>query len=79
MSPHTPHAGQEHRLDRKWTSRETADYLQLSDQTLANWRWRGCGPPYLKINGAVRYDPEAVRAWAAAHARTSTSEGRAKR
>lgn len=63
-------------MEPKWTSRETADFLRLSEQTLANWRWRGCGPPYLKINGAVRYDPEAVRAWATDQTQTSTSDRR---
>jgi hypothetical protein len=61
-------------MEPKWTSRETADFLRLSEQTLANWRWRGCGPPFLKINGAVRYDPEAVRAWTASQTQTSTSD-----
>lgn len=57
-----------------WTDRETADFLRLSTQTLANWRWRGCGPPYLKINGAVRYDPTVVSEWATGQMRTSTLE-----
>ncbi len=63
-------------MEPKWTSAETAGFLRLSEQTLANWRWRGCGPPYLKINGAVRYDPEAVRAWVASQTQTSTSDRR---
>lgn len=61
-------------MEHKWTSAETADYLRLSEQTLANWRWKGCGPPYERLNGAVRYDPEAVRDWAASQTRTSTSD-----
>jgi hypothetical protein len=62
-------------MECKWTSRETADFLRLSEQTLANWRWRGCGPPYLKINGAVvRYDPQAVLEWTASQTQTSTSD-----
>jgi len=65
-------------MEPKWTSRDTADFLRLSEQTLANWRWRGCGPPYLKINGAVRYDPEAVRTWAASQTLTSTSGRRGR-
>lgn len=63
-------------MEPKWISGETARFLHISEQTLANWRWRGCGPPYLKINGAVRYDPEAVRAWAASQTQTSTSDRR---
>jgi hypothetical protein len=63
-------------MEPKWTPQETASFLHLSDQTLANWRWKGCGPPFIKMNGAVRYDPEAVRTWAASQTQTSTSEGR---
>ncbi len=63
-------------MDRKWTTAECADFLRLSRQTLAGWRWQGIGPPYEKLGGSVRYSPEAVRAWAASRTRTSTSEVR---
>ena len=59
----------------KWTAKKTAVFLGLAEQTLANWRWRGCGPPYEKYNGAVRYDPPGVRKWAADQTRTSTAGG----
>jgi hypothetical protein len=63
--------------ERKWHRRDTADFLGISEQTLANWAYRGCGPPYEKYNnGAVRYDPPTVRKWAADQTRTSTSESR---
>ena len=61
-------------MEALWTPRETAEFLRLPEQTLANWRWRGCGPPYLKLNGPVRYDPQAVREWVASRARTSTAD-----
>ncbi len=57
-----------------WTSPETATALNLAEQTLANWRWRGIGPPYLKMNGAVRYQPAAVREWQSGQLRRSTSD-----
>lgn len=64
-------------MERLWTPRETAEFLQQSEQTLANHRWRGVGCPYVKIaNGSVRYDPAIVQAWAASQTQTSTSEGR---
>jgi hypothetical protein len=61
-------------MEPRWTTRETSNVLKVSEQTLANWRWRGCGPPYEKLNGVVRYDPQAVREWAAAQTQTSTSD-----
>jgi len=60
-------------MEPMWTPRETAAFLRLSQQTLANWRWRGCGPPYLKLNGAVRYDPQVVRQWSASQTQMSTA------
>jgi predicted DNA-binding transcriptional regulator AlpA len=58
-----------------WTTQETAEFLSLSEQTLCNWRWRGgSSPPFVKLNGAIRYDPEAVREWVAEHLRHSTSD-----
>lgn len=47
------------------TEQETADLLKLKVQTLQTWRhWRK-GPPYLKIEGAVRYDRAKVEEWIA--------------
>lgn len=40
-----------------------ASYVGKSPQTLANWRWRGIGPKYYKINGYIMYDMADVDAW----------------
>ena len=32
------------------TSDEAADYFGISSATLRNWRARGDGPPYIKVN-----------------------------
>lgn len=37
----------------------------LSPRTLNNWRSRRIGPPYVKINGAVRYSRRACSEWLA--------------
>ncbi len=42
--------------------------------TLRRWRWGGKGPPFIKIGGAVRYDPTDLTAFIEAGRRTSTSE-----
>lgn len=62
-------------MEPRWTAWETSNVLKVSERTLANWRWRGCGPPYEKLGGSVRYDPQAVREWVAAQTKHSTSEG----
>jgi predicted DNA-binding transcriptional regulator AlpA len=41
------------------------EHLGISEKTLAQWRWRGEGPAYIKIGGAVRYRWESVDAYIA--------------
>ena len=49
------------------TTEEAAVYLGLSRQTLANWRFHGRGPAYLRLGGAGRprivYLPEDLDAF----------------
>jgi predicted site-specific integrase-resolvase len=42
---------------------DVADRFCLSVRTLANWRSRGEGPKFIKINGRVRYSQEDVDAY----------------
>jgi hypothetical protein len=60
-------------------SKHAAALLGLEEKTLANWRWRGVGPAFIKLpgrggKGAVRYDRAAIFEWLAAQTRTSTSD-----
>jgi predicted site-specific integrase-resolvase len=45
------------------TSKEVADRWRLSDQTLANWRHAGKGPPYIRVGARVLYPAEAIQAF----------------
>jgi hypothetical protein len=51
------------------TTIESAAYLKLSRQFLEGARYRadGSGPPYIKLERAVRYRKTALDAWMAAH------------
>ncbi|MDQ0576450.1 helix-turn-helix transcriptional regulator [Agromyces albus] len=40
-------------------------------QTLANWRARKVGPPYLKVGARVRYDEAELYAWMRSQPTTS--------
>lgn len=53
---------------------EAARVLCLSVKTLRRWRWAGKGPRFLKIGGAVRYDPADLEAFMRDARRTSTSD-----
>ncbi len=49
--------------DRLWTLRETAEFLQVSTNTLYQMNWKGTGPRSYKVGRYRRYDSEDVRAW----------------
>ncbi len=56
------------------TETEAAALLGLKVATLRRWRWAGKGPRFLKIGGAVRYDPADLEAFISAARRISTSD-----
>ena len=45
------------------TSKELADRWRLSDQTLANWRHAGKGPPFIRVGARVLYPAEGIQAY----------------
>lgn len=45
------------------TSKELADRWRLSDQTLANWRYAGKGPPFIRVGARVLYPAEGIQAY----------------
>ena len=53
---------------------EAAEILNLEVATLRRWRWKGCGPRYLKLGGAVRYELVDIEAFKEAGRKTSTSD-----
>lgn len=61
-------------IRRLHTEKQEAERMGFSVRTLQAWRHRGGGPPFLKINGAVRYDPARSDAWLEEQTRTSTSD-----
>lgn len=45
------------------TSGEVAEMLRVSVSTLARWRSSDQGPPFVQIEGSIRYQREAVQKW----------------
>ena len=37
------------------TAKQAARYLSISTKWLANQRWKGAGPKFIRVGGAVRY------------------------
>jgi predicted DNA-binding transcriptional regulator AlpA len=57
------------------TEDEAAHLLNFTPRFLQQRRYRGDGPPFVKISArAVRYRKVDLDAWAAERVRTSTSE-----
>ena len=40
-----------------------SEYVGIPATTLAQWRWAGTGPAYVKVGRMVRYRREDVEAW----------------
>ncbi len=53
---------------------EAAQVLGISVKTLANWRWKGAGPSFNKIGGAIRYQVADLKSFIETRQRTSTSQ-----
>ncbi len=54
--------------------RGAAERLGLAVATLRRWRWVGRGPRFVKVGGAVRYDPADLDAFIEAGRRISTTD-----
>jgi excisionase family DNA binding protein len=45
------------------TPEEVAKWLGVSEDKLRRMRAKGLGPPYVKIDGVIRYDKQTVHQW----------------
>ncbi|MFC1482291.1 helix-turn-helix transcriptional regulator [Myxococcota bacterium] len=68
-------------MNRKLTTHDLGQLLNLADQTIRHWRHDGRGPRYHRLGGPrsrVLYDPEEVERWLAEREAGSTSEESAR-
>lgn len=54
------------------TARELSEQLKTPVAVLANWRYKGTGPKFVKIGNGVRYRATDVEAWLDAQTRSQT-------
>lgn len=54
--------------DALFTSRHVAEHRHMSENALAQERWRGEGPRYRKLGNRVFYLASDLKAWLDAHA-----------
>jgi predicted DNA-binding transcriptional regulator AlpA len=63
--------------DRLLSTEEAARFLGCSQQLLADLRWRGGGPPYVKLSrNCVRYFKSDLIAYARERVARSTTEAK---
>lgn len=63
--------------DGRLTAKEAARYLGISEKTLANHRWRGTGPEFIRLCGRIFYMIDALEAFVRQAPRaTSTAQAR---
>ena len=56
------------------TPRQLAERWQVSDATLASWRYKGCGPKYIKWGKVIRYPVTKIEEWEREHEKTNTAQ-----
>jgi excisionase family DNA binding protein len=59
--------------DQLWDDERTGAFLGVPVGTLANWRYQGKGPRFVKVGRHVRYRRSDVEAWLELHVRESTA------
>lgn len=64
----TDHASAE----RPWSTAATAEFLDVSIETLKDWRYLGKGPVFVKIGRNIGYLPSDIHEWLRAQRHTRT-------
>lgn len=65
-------------MPRLMSQRHLATYIGKSTAWCERARWKGEGPPYIKLGRHVRYRADDVLAWIEQNARHSTTAGGGK-
>jgi predicted DNA-binding transcriptional regulator AlpA len=60
-------------LDKLWTPKELSDYLGLTVATMAQMRYTGTGPAFIKLGHQVRYRELDIQTWLADRTKTKTA------
>ncbi len=47
------------------TSDQAAEYLNVNQRLMENWRWRKCGPKFAKVGNRIRYNLEDLKEFVA--------------
>jgi hypothetical protein len=59
--------------DSRLSQSSAAEQLGVTEATLANWRWRKYGPPFLKVGRRIEYVQRDIDEWRDAQRRDPQS------
>jgi len=59
-------------MQKLMTTADAAEYTGLQKTTLEQWRSRGEGPPFVRMNRTVRYRQADLDAWIESRVQTTT-------
>lgn len=59
------------------TTKQAAEFLQVKETTLEQWRWNGKGPRFIKLGRCVRYRRTDIETFVEGRTYTSTTEAQA--
>jgi predicted DNA-binding transcriptional regulator AlpA len=60
-------------LEKLYTPSELSEYLKFTVATLAQMRYTGTGPTFIKLGHQIRYRESDILAWMAARAKSRTA------
>jgi len=63
-------------LFNRFKAKDAAQYLGLTESTIAKWRMTGFGPRHIKAGSRVLYDRADLDAWIEINKRENTSQTR---
>ena len=64
-------------MSENWTTKQAAEFLQIKETTLEQWRWNGKSPRFIKMGRCVRYRKADLEAFMNERVYGSTTEAQA--
>ena len=64
-------------MSENWTTKQAAEFLQIKETTLEQWRWNGKSPRFIKMGRCVRYREADLEAFMNERVYGSTTEAQA--
>ncbi|MFA7405310.1 MAG: helix-turn-helix domain-containing protein [Pelobacteraceae bacterium] len=64
-------------MGENWTTKQAAEFLQIKETTLEQWRWNGKSPRFIKMGRCVRYRKADLEAFMNERVYSSTTEAQA--